>query len=265
MNRVAASRALAITVPIAALATICLALLWTIGAIPRISIASEVVGLLAVLLAPGIAVEPAFHGGRWTLMERFGLAAALSLGLTGLFGVGLHLVGFPVSPPNVLGLDLVVAASVGLLSFRFRLRRPARQAPRAMRVEIFVGLGSLVLLAAGFVSILVLRAAPDQPPLEVMAVDGEGRLVAMPIRADPGRTNLTIVIRSASGTATSASLAVDGDGIRPWSDSAVTIGTGWTPVEVPIETTTTGTLLARVTVKGGGTQLSLPIAMDVAP
>lgn len=265
MNRVAASRALAITVPIGALATICLALLWTIGAIPRVPIASEVVGLLAVLLAPGIAVEPAFHGGRWTLVERLGLAAALSLALAGLLGVGLHLAGLPVSPPNVLGLDFVVAASVGLLSFRFRLRQPARPAPRAMRPEIVVGLGSLALLAAGFFSILVLRAAPDQPLLEIMAVDGEGRLVAMPIRSDAGGTTLTIVVRSASGAAKSASLALDGDGVNPWSASAVTIGTGWTAVEVPIETTTTGTLLARLTVKGGGTQLTLPIAMDVAP
>ncbi len=265
MNRVAASRVPAVVVPVGALATICLALLWTIDAIPRVPIVSEVVGLLAVLLAPGIAVEPAFHGGRWTLVERLGLAAALSLALAGLLGVGLHLAGLPVSPPNVLGLDFVVAASVGALSIRFRKGRPARPAPRAMRLEIVVGLGSLALLATGFVSILVLRPVPEGPPLEIMAVDGAGRLITMPIRSDAGGTILTIAVRSASGAASSASLAVDGDGVHPWSAPAVAIGTGWTAVEVPIQTAKSGTLLVRLTVKGGGTQLTLPIAMDVAP
>jgi hypothetical protein len=264
MSRSSGSRVLAVAIPIGAIVMVALALLWTIDAIPRVPIASEVIGLLAVLLAPGIAVEPAFHGERWTLMERVGLAAALSLALAGILGVGLHLAGVPVSPTNVLSLVLVVTAPVGALSIRFRVRRPARPMPRTMRLQIVVGLGSLLLLAAGFASILVLRPAPEGPRLEIMAVDGAGRLVTMPIQSSTGGTTLTIAARSASGAATSASLAVDGDGIRQWSASDVAIGTGWTAVEVPIETTRTGTLLAHVTVRGGGAELTLPIAMDVA-
>ena len=264
MSRAAGPRVVAAALPAGAVVTIVLALLWTIEAIPRVPIASEVIGLLAVLLAPGIAVEPAFHGERWALVERLGLAAALSLALAGLCGVGLHLAGLPVSPANVLSLVLVVAAPVGALSIRFRWRRPARPTSRTMRLQIVVGLGSLALLAAGFASILALRPAPEGPRLEIMAIDGAGRLVTMPIHSSTGGTTLTVAVRSASGAATSASVAVDGDGIRQWSASDVAIGTEWTAVEVPIETTRTGTVLAHVTVRGGGTELTLPIALDVA-
>jgi hypothetical protein len=242
-----------------------LALMWTTGAIPHVPIASEVVGLLAVLLAPGIAVEPVFHGERWTLLERFGLAAALSLALAGLLGVGLHLAGVPVSPTNVLILLLVVATPLGALSIRFRRGYRGRLVPRAMRLEVVVGAGSLLLLTAGFASILVLRTAPEGPSMEIMAVDRSGRLVAMPIHASAGGMTLTIAVRSAPGVVKSVSLAVDGDGISPWSASDVAIGTEWTAVAVPIETTRTGTVLARVTLRGGGTQLMLPIEMDVGP
>lgn len=265
MNRAAGSPVLAVALPTGAVATIVLALLWTINAIPRVPIASEVVGLLAVLLAPGIAVEPVFHGGRWTLVERLGLAAALSVALAGLLGVGLHLAGLPVSPPNVLILLIVGTAPLGALSIWFRGGHPARPAPRAMRLDIVVGVGSLLLLTAGFASILALHPAPDAPHLEIMAVDSAGRLLAMPIHPSTGGTTLTIAVRSASGDVTAVSLAVDGDGIRPWSASDVAIDAEWTEVEVPVEMTRTGAVLARVTVRGGDTELTLPIAMDVGP
>ncbi len=265
MNRATGFPVLAVALPAGAVATIVLALLWTIGAIPHAPIVSELVGLLAVLLAPGLAVEPVFHGERWTLVERLGLAAALSLALSGLLGVGLHLVGLPVSPTNVLVLLLVVAAPFGALSIRFRRGRRAQLALRARRLDIVVGAGSLLLLTAAFASILVLRSAPEGPHLELMAVDGAGRLVVMPIQSRPGGTTVAIAVRSAPGDVKSVSLAVDGDGISLWSASDVAIGTEWTAVEVPIETTQTGIVLARVTVRGGGTELTLAIEMDVGP
>jgi hypothetical protein len=265
VSRIGGSNTLALTIPAGAVAAIVLALLWTIAAIPRVPIVSEIVGLFAVLIAPGLAVEPMFHGERWTLVERLGLAVALSLAITALLGVGLHLVGLPVSPANVMTLVLVVAAPIGALSIRFRRRRPARTTPLAMRREVALGAGSLVLLMAAFISILVLRPAPDGPRLEIMAVDGAGRLLSMPIRSDPGGATVTIALRSASGEAGSASLAVDGDGVRQWSASVVAIGADWTAVAIPVGTTRTGSVLALVTVSAGGTELTLPIAMEVGP
>jgi hypothetical protein len=265
MNRAAGSRVFAVAFPVGAVATIVAALLLTTDTIPRVPILSEVVGLLAVLLAPGIAVEPVFHGERWTLLERLGLAAALSLALSGLLGVGLHLAGLPVSPTNVLILLLVVAAPLGALSIRFRRGRAVWSAPRPMRLEVVVGLGSLALLAAGFLMILAAGPAPEGPRLEIMALDGAGRLLTMPIRSDAGGTVLTVRVRSGSGAAQSASVLVDGDGVHRWSALGVAIGTAWTSLEVPIDTMRTGTVLARVTVTGGGTELTLPIALDVAP
>jgi uncharacterized membrane protein len=265
MNRLAAFRTLPVAFPLGAVATIVVALLWTIGAIPRVPIASEVIGLFAVLLAPGIAVEPSFHGDRWTLVERLGLAAALSLALAGLLGLGLHVAGLPVSPTNVLILLLVVAVLVGAHSIRFRKGRSTKVATSAMRLEIGVGLGSLALLAAGFASIIFLNPAPEGPRLEIMAVDDAGRLLTMPIHLSNGNTTVMVGIRSESGDVTSASVAVEGAGVRPWSASGVEIGAGWTAVEVPIEATARGTVVAHVTVKGDGAELTLPIAMAVGP
>jgi hypothetical protein len=264
MNRATGSRMLPIAIPLGAIATIVVALLWTIDAIPHVAIASEVIGLLAVLLAPGAAVEPSFHGEHWTLVERLGLAAALSLALAGLFGLALHVAGLPVSPTNVLILLLVTAVLIGAHSVRFRRARPTKVLTRTMRLEIGVGLGSLVLLAAGFVSIIVLHSAPEGPRLEIMAVDSAGQLVTMPIHSSSGYTSVMVAIRSQPGEVTSASVAVDGAGIRPWSAS-LAVGTGWTAVEVPIETTARGTVVARVTVKGEGAELVLPIAMAIEP
>jgi hypothetical protein len=243
---------------------IILALLWTAGAIPHVPIASEVIGLLAALLAPGIAVEPAVHGERWTLVERIGLAATLSLALAGLFGVGLHVAGMTVSPTNILVLLLLVSLAAGVGSIRFRKGYRAVRLPRAMRLEIAVGLGSLVLLAGCFISILLLHPAPEGPVLEVMAVDDTGRLLSMPLRSDVGGSLLTIEIRSASGGAKVASIVVDGAGISSWSASNLAIGPEWALVKVQVRTTRTGTVLAHITVSGGGTELMLPIEMEVA-
>ncbi len=240
MSRPARSRILASALPAGAIAVIVLALLWTTNAIPRVPVVSEVVGLVAVLIAPGTAVEPVFHSERWTAVERLGLAAALSLALAGLLGVGLHLAGLAVSPTNVLVLLLLVSAILGTLSVRFRSHRTGRLAARAQRPEVLVSLGSLVLLAAGFASILLLHPAPRGPSLEIMAVDGTGRLMIMPVHSGPGGTSVTVAVRSVPGDVRSVSMTVEGDGIRPWSVSDVTIGTEWTTIQIPLAATAAG-------------------------
>lgn len=237
--------------------------MWARAEIPWIPVISETTGLVAVLFAPGLAAEPALRRKRWTLVERFGFSATVSSVLTILTGVGLHLVGSPITTSNVLAVLLAVSVVTGIASLGYR-RRPHRlPCPRTGRIDVVAGLASLVLLGSAIATVLVVRLAPDRSYLEAAMIDDAGQLLALPLHARlNSEAYVNVTVRSASGLTSSTSLVVHGDGVRTWSASIVPNG-DWAVIRVPIAALRSGTVHAVIEIRGDRASLSLPIQIEV--
>jgi hypothetical protein len=252
-------------IPATASGIVFLALLWARGDIPWIPMVSEVVGLVAVLVASGAAAEPILRGNRWTVLERLGLAVAVSAAFTALAGLILHITALPVTTTNVLSILFVTSVALGLLSWPSRPRRLGRLVPSSRRIDVTVAASSLVLLAAAFGAILVARPAPGPPAIEVALVDDAGRLMAQPLLARVNsEVRLNIAIRSGSGSASPASLSVRGEGVRTWSIAGVIPTSSWSVIAVQLIPIRPGTVDAVLDVRSAHQSLRLPLRLEVA-
>jgi hypothetical protein len=254
-----------ITVPALACGAILLALLWAHGTIPWIPVVSETIGLAAVLLATGLSGEPALRGMRWTLIERLGLAATISLASAALAGLGLHLAVLPVTPTNVLTILFGASVFLGIASLPYR-KRPGRLPPSGIGgLEVAVGLSSVVLL--GLVSaILLLRPVPNQPALEAALLDDAGALLALPMGVRPETEgHINLALRAPSGGLSKTSLSITGDGLRAWSAGDIVPTEAWSVVRVPLRSTRSGTVHAIIEITNDVSHLRLPIQIAIAP
>jgi hypothetical protein len=253
-----------IVAPMGATATIFLALLFDRGDVLWIPGVSELVGLAAVMLAPGIAAEPALRGRRWTLLERFGYAAVLSAAIVALAGLGLHIAALPVTTTNVLSILLGVAAVLGIASLPYRRAGAAVRFSASRAIEIYVAFASLFLLSGAIAAILLLRPAPDPPNLEVALVDDAGMLLAQPIQTRPDAgVRVNLMVRTRSRPLEPAWISVSGQGVRPWSTRAVLAPQSWSVVVVSLMPNTVGIVSARIDVRNAQAELTLPIQLDV--
>jgi hypothetical protein len=241
-------------------------LLWNRGAVPQVPVIPEVAGLASILLAPGLAVEPVFRQGGWTLVERLGFAAAVSVALTALVGIALHLASLSVTTTNVLLILLTVSAVLGIVSLRYRSRSIAVKPSQASRFDVVAGIGSVALLSMAFVVVLVVHARPAAPPLEVALVDDAGSLLVLPLRVHmQDGTQLNIAVRSQSGATEDATVSVLGDGLPPWTKDDVHPTADWSLATVPIAPLRTGVIESTIEVRTDQVELRLPIEIEVAP
>ena len=252
--------------PALACGAILLALLWARGDIPWIPVLSETTGLAAILFFTGLSAEPALRGRGWTLVERFGLSAAISAASAVLAGLGLHLARSPVTTTNVLTILLVVSVVLGILSLPYRRRTARFPLAGIRRVEVAVGLLSLVLLAGSFGAILVVRPAPDQPPLEAALVDDAGTLLVLPFHVRPNTpVHLNVALRSPSGLTSQTSVSITGGGLQPWSAGGIVLTGAWEIVPVSLLSLRSGTIDAVVEIHGDRSDLRLPVQIEVGP
>jgi hypothetical protein len=252
--------------PVLACGAILLALLWARGDIPWIPIVSDTTGLAAVLFAAGLASEPALRGKQWTLWERFGYAAVISAALVALIGLGLQLAALPVTTANVLTGLLALSVVLGMLSLPYRRSLTRLLGSATARREVATGVASLVLLATAFGAILVLRPGPAQPALEAALVDDAGSMLALPLRVGLDvQAHLNVAIHSPSGTVSGASVNITGDGLQPWSAGSTLHAGSWSVVAVPLAPLRSGTIQATVQVRSPGTDLRLPIQIEIGP
>lgn len=240
-----------------------LSLLWHLGLFPWVPVVSEVVGLTAMLLAPGVAIESAFHPTGWSMFERFGFAAAISFALAAVAGVGLHLLSLPVSTLNLFLLTLPTTVALALIGLR-QPSRPDMGWTLRRRAGVVSAAGGLGLLCVAFITILTLRPAPSQPPLEVAIVDQGGALVALPLNVNlRSGAPLRVALRAPSGAQSSVSVSVQGDGMRAWKSGVTPTTSAWSTVVASIVPLRTGTIRASVDVQSAGATLRLPIEIVV--
>jgi hypothetical protein len=251
-------------VPLASLAVVVASLLWErqfLNAVPGLSSAA---GFAAVLLAPGLTLEPHLHGRGWTPLERLAFASVCSVASVALFGLALHLLGFPISPANVL-LGLLAITAIGSLAAFPRRRGSfiAITATPSMRLDVAIAAASLLMLGAGFAAVLVLRPGPAAPGLEAALLDAEGRLATLPFEAADETFEVIVAIRSLNGEAADARVAVSGEHIASPTQHASLQRGHWTNVEMPIRFGGPGLHRAIVRVSASTGELTLPIAVKV--
>lgn len=247
--------------PVISCVGIALGLLLHAEKLPWIPVVSETIGLAAVLVAPGLAVEPCFRGKNWGFAERLGLIGVMSLACTGVAGVGLHLMSMSVSTTNVLIVLLGVSVLFGLASIPLRAEVRRWRQPTGPLIEIAVGIGSMALVVGAFATILL--SSPRAPaPFEAALVSGDGTLLVQPLRTTAQfRQRLSIVLRSPPGEPSSVDVSVEGPGIQGWSMANVATGDRWRTLEAEIVALRDGVLRANVRIQGSGIDLSLPIQM----
>jgi hypothetical protein len=250
-----------LAIPLLASATVGAAFLSTAGVIPHIPVVSEMIGLAAVFMAPGLATEPALRGRGWITSERFGLAATLSLAFCALAGVLLHIVEIPVTSANLLLALLGASALLGGASVRHRLGGRS-QSRTTLPTDAIVGICCLALLGGAFATILVARPAPAEPQLEIVLVDRAGRLLVQPVHLAALRGDeIDLAFRSPSGTSGSVDVAVTGDGLQS-TTREVRPSTEWTTIGLPVLARRTGTILGLIHVSGDGVDLQIPIQFE---
>jgi hypothetical protein len=249
--------------PLLAWLIVLAAFLATTGTIPRLPVVSELIGLSAVFVAPGLAAEPALRGRGWTAAERFGLAASLSLASCALAGVLLHIAGLAVSSGNILLVLLGVTAVFGLASLKYRSDRPFRSVGR-FPTDAIVGFCGLAILGAAFAAILLIGRSPAQPHVEIVLVDESGTLLAQPVPLAGERGGLIrIAFRSPSGAAHTLGLTLRGDGLQP-TTREIHPKPEWATVDLPVIFRRAGTFRASIEVSGDGIDLVIPVEFETS-
>lgn len=238
---------------------------------PHVPVASEVIGLAAVLVAPGMAAEGMLTNARWTSIERAGLALILSVCACIIVGLTLHLLGLPVST-IAISVGLALWATGWLLASHVigDVRAATRSSAvwsgrRGLNIDVIVGLTSLTGLIIAGAIILTVRQPPPPPTVEVAIFDQSGALEAQPLHIqDDDRGGLQMWIRAQRQTGTGdvdLSVAVDGRVVW-WGSRPVTAG--WSQLEVPLPAMDPGRheVVVEAVLDGAGTKLDLEVVLS---
>ena len=193
-----------------------------------------------VFLFPGYAaVSVLFARKALTVAARLLFSLALSISLTGVIGLALHMAGVGLTPQNWA----IVLSAITLLSCVFgQARRPANVV--AERVVVNLNVGRILLFSAALMLVFVaFRVAQDGA--QTQPRPGFTQLWMLPVESSPSGIQLGVRNEEGIPLAYRLTIELDGEVVGEWDALPLAPGEMWeTTVLIPEGNTGSDTVRA---------------------